>query len=57
MQYTETGIIIIIIRGSTILERTLAALHTGDFLISCIYSVGLLWTSDQPVPRVSTYTG
>jgi hypothetical protein len=44
-------IIIILISGSTVLVRTLAASHLFWHL------VGLLWTSDQPVTKASTYTG
>jgi hypothetical protein len=31
--------------------------HTGGFVILLGHSAGLLWTSDQPVAKVSTYTG
>jgi hypothetical protein len=50
-------IIIIIISGSTVLVRTLAASHTEVFVILLRHTVGLLSTSDQPVSKVSTYTG
>jgi hypothetical protein len=31
--------------------------HTVGFEILLRHSVGLLWTSDQPVAKASTYTG
>jgi hypothetical protein len=31
--------------------------HTGGFIIYFRHLVGLLWTSDQPVAKASTYTG
>jgi hypothetical protein len=31
--------------------------HTGRFVIYFRHLVGLLWTSDQPVAKASTYTG
>jgi hypothetical protein len=43
--------------GSTVLERTLAASHTGDFFNLFRHLVGLLSTSDQSVAKISTYTG
>jgi hypothetical protein len=49
-------IIIIIISGFTDLTGTLTASHPR-FRYLFRQSVGLLWTSDQPVARASTYTG
>jgi hypothetical protein len=48
-----------LLRGSTILEKTLASLRTEDFLILLFTFtlVGFLWTSDQPVAKASAYTG
>jgi hypothetical protein len=31
--------------------------HTGGFVILLRHTVGLLWTSDQPIAKASTYTG
>jgi hypothetical protein len=41
--------------GSTVLARTLAASHQRFYSLINI-SVGLLWMSDQPVAKASTYT-
>jgi hypothetical protein len=49
-------IITIIISGSTVLVRTLAASQLR-FLALVRHLLGLLWTSDQPVANASTYTG
>jgi hypothetical protein len=49
-------IIIIIISGSTVLVRTLAASH-GRFLNLFRHSLELLWMSDQAVAKAYTYTG
>jgi hypothetical protein len=49
-------IIIIIISGPTVIERTLAASHTRGFLILLRHAVGLPWTSNQLVAKASTYT-
>jgi hypothetical protein len=48
--------VIIIISGSTVLVRTLAASH-GRFLNIFRHSLELLWTSDQAVAKAYTYTG
>jgi hypothetical protein len=40
------------LRGSAGLEGTLAASHTGGFFDLFRKSVGLLWTSDQPIAVV-----
>jgi hypothetical protein len=47
---------VLLLRGSTVHVRALATSHTGRFLILCRQLVGLLWTSDQPVAKASTYT-
>jgi hypothetical protein len=41
----------------TVLVRTLAATHMWGFVICILFrhSVGLLWTSDQPVTKACTY--
>jgi hypothetical protein len=44
------------ISDSIFLVRTLAASH-GMFCNLFRYSVGLLWTSDKPIAKASTYTG
>jgi hypothetical protein len=54
--YNKHTLVIIISSGSTVLVRTLAALH-GRFVIYFRHLIGLLWTSDQPVAKASTYTG
>jgi hypothetical protein len=46
----------LLLSGSTALERTLAVSHSGGFLILFRHLVGLLWTSDKPVAKASTYT-
>jgi hypothetical protein len=48
-------IIIIIISDSIFLVITLAASH-GKLLNLLRHTVGLLWTSDQPIAKASTYT-
>jgi hypothetical protein len=49
-------IMIIIISGSTVLIRTLAA-SLRRFRNLVRHTVGLLWTSGQPVAKISPYTG
>jgi hypothetical protein len=49
-----SGIIIIII-GSTVLVRW--SPHIGGFVILLRHLVELVWASDQPVTKVSAYTG
>jgi hypothetical protein len=49
-------IIIIIISGSTVLVRALAA-SQQRFCNLIKTPVGLLWMSDQPITKASTYTG
>jgi hypothetical protein len=47
-----------LLRGSTVLEMTSAASHTGSFFIlSLRHPIGFLWTSNQPVVKNSTYIG
>jgi hypothetical protein len=48
---------VLLLRGSTVLERTLAALHTGVVTLLFVQLVDLLWTSYQPVAKASTYKG
>jgi hypothetical protein len=47
--------IILLLRDSTVLETTLSASDTGAFLILFRHSVGLLWTSDQPIARATQH--
>jgi hypothetical protein len=56
IRLNKSIIIIIIISGSTVLVRTFAASH-WRFRNLLKHTVGLLWTSDQPVAKASTYTG
>jgi hypothetical protein len=42
---------ILLLCGSTVLERTLYASHNEGFLTLPIHLEGLLWTSDQPVAK------
>jgi hypothetical protein len=53
---SQWWLLFIIIIGSTVLLRTLAASHRR-FRNLIKTQVGLLWTSDQPVAKASTYTG